>query len=706
MKSRAFGILAVCAMVSTAHVGRVFAYDTYYYVDSGDHDMAAAANWRLNSTTGTVPATFPPTLDTTAPSGNTHPLLRMPTGSTLSLPNNDSLTVNWMTVQDANAECLIDLGSASKTIYLFGGSDASFWVGGNTPNGQKITLKSGTIQRYAGTTRRNNVRLGGSTGNRGALATFIADGADARLVDMAVNIDSGNVLFCITNGATFHSAQGNAANISTGVSNAIFRVAGAGSLFAMTDRSKRGFMLGDAAPAATPVTSGGTVEVVDGGVVSNIWGAIGNYSGYHSVLVDKGKWYACNELNIGANAKSDNNRMVVRNNSRFVRAEGITSAPVIVGGSGHGNSLHVEDSDFEANALYVGYKDGASDNSAVFSNVRFLASTTAYIGGKTDNGSALYATNNSMSLIDCTIGSAESPSVEIVVGSGVHACSNRLDLVRTEWYPAGAYLGVGGASGTSSVNPSNQWFNVMRLDDHSLVSYPVNYFYFGRNGCSNRVEVVNSSTLVANNLQIGNHAATQLRPTSGNLLYVGTDSLVRVASHFIVYPERARLVMEDGTFRAEYVINWHNYWSKTQNKLVDNLNDAEADGVTFDTELKFMGSKPRFEFTNAGRDLGFDAGERLSFELPESPYAAAAIYGARNVNFTNVAGYSFDLSRVGQAGGKYVLAEAAGTLTVNAAELTRMNVALPSTRKAKIYVEGKQLILKVGSTLGLTITIR
>ena len=705
MKNNAFTILAACAMVSTAHVGRVFAYDTYYYVDSGNHDMAAAANWRLNSTTGTVPATFPPTLDT-ATGGSTHPLLRMPTGSTLSLPNNNSLTVNWMTVQDAHAECSIDLGAASKTIYLFGGADASFWVGGNFPNGQKITLKSGTIQRYAGTTRRNNIRLGGAPASRGAFASFIADGTDAHIVDMAVNLDSGNILFCITNGATFHSAQGSAANIYTGVSNAVFRVAGAGSLFAMTDRNRRGFMLGDVAPATPPVTSGGTVEVVDGGVVSNIWGAIGNNSGYHSVLVDNGNWYACGGLSIGVNATSDNNRMVVRNNSRFVRAAGITSAPVTVGGSGHGNSLHVEDSDFDANVLYVGYNDGASGNSAVFSNARFLASTMAYIGGKTDNGSALYATNNSLSLIDCKIGSAESPSVEIVVGSGVHACSNRLDLVRTEWYPAGASLGVGGASGTSTVNPTNQWFNVMRLDDHSLVSYPVNYFYFGRNGCSNRLEVVNSSTLIANNLQIGNDAETQLRPTSGNQIYVGEDSLVRVADHLFVYPERARLVMEDGTFRAESVINWHYYWSKTQNKLVDNMNDAEADGVTFDTELKFMGSKPRFEFTNAGRDLAFDAGERLSFELPASPYAAAAIYGARNVKFTDVAGYSFDLSRVGKAGGKYVLAEAAGTLTVSADELTRMNAALPSDRNANISVDGKQLILKVGNTFGFTLTIQ
>ena len=706
MNVRSFTFLAECAIIATAHVSQLFAYDTYYYVDSGDHDMAAAANWRLNSATGTVPATFPPALDT-ATGGNTHPLLRMPAGSTLSLPDSDSLTVNWMNVQDANADCTIDLGSASKTIYLFGGADASFWVGGNYPNGQKVTLKSGTLQRCTGTTRRSNIRLGGATASRGALASFIADGADARIVDMQTVLDSGNVLVCITNGATFHSAQGSAVTINTGVSNTVFRVAGAGSLFAMTDRNRRGFMLGDPAPAATPVPSGGTVEVVDGGAVSNIWGAIGNNSGYHAVLVDNGNWYAFGNLDIGANATADNNRMVIRNNSRYVYAAGIAKAPeMTVGGSGHGNSLHVEDSDFEENALYVGLKNGASGNSAVFSNARFLASTTAHVGGKTTDGSAFYATNNSMSLIDCRIGSAESPAVDIVVGSGVYACSNRLDLVRTEWYPAGAYLGIGGASGSSTVTPSNQWFNVMRLDDHSLVSYPRNYTYLGRGGCSNRLEVVNSSTLVANNFEIGTHSATQIRPTSGNQIYVGRDSLVQVASALTFFPERAKLVMEDGTFRVEHVINWHYYWSKPQGKLVDSLKDAEADGVTFDTEFKFMGEKPRFEFTNAGRDLGFDAGERLSFELPEAPYAAAAIYGARNVNFANVAGYSFDLSRVGQAGGKYVLAEAAGTMSVNTVELERMNAALPSTRSAKISVVGKQLILKVGSTLGFVISFR
>lgn len=706
MKNNAFTILAACAMVSTAHVGRVFAYDTFYYVDSGDHDMAAAANWRLNSATGEVPATFPPTLDT-ATSGKTHPLLSIPAGSTLSLPNNNSLTVNWLSVQDPNADCTIDLGSVSKTIYLFGGADASFWVGGNYPNGQKITLKSGTIQRCAGTTRRSNIRLGAAPASRGALATFIADGTDARIVDMQAALDSGNVLFCITNGATFLSAQGSAVNIGTGVDNAVFRVAGAGSLFAMTDRNRRGFMLGDSAPAATPVPSGGTVEVVDGGAVSNIWGAIGNNSGYHAVLVDNGNWYAFGNLDIGANATADNNRMVIRNNSRYVYAAGIAKAPeMTVGSSGHGNSLHVEDSDFEANALYVGLKNGASGNSAVFSNARFLAPTTVHVGGKTTDGSAFYATNNALSLIDCRIGSAESPSVDIVVGSGAYACSNRLDLVRTEWYPAGAYLGIGGAAGSSSVTLSNQWFNVMRLDDHSLVSYPRNYTYFGRGGCSNRLEVANSSTLDVNHLEIGTHTATQICPTSGNQLYVGKDSLVRVAANLVVYPERARLVMGDGTLRVESVIVWHRYYSSAQGIIVENLNNAEADGVTFDTELAFMGSKPRLEFTNAGRDLGFDAGERLSFELPESPYAAAAIYGARNVNFTNVAGYSFDLSRVGKAGGKYVLAEAAGTLTVNAADLTRMNAALPSDRNANISVDGKQLILKVGNTFGFTLTIQ
>ncbi|MBQ6329403.1 MAG: hypothetical protein IJI35_10350 [Kiritimatiellae bacterium] len=690
----------------TMCAGGLLAYDTYYWVDSGDHDMAAAANWRLNSSTGEVPATFPPTLDT-ATGGSTHPLLRVPGTTTLSLPNDSSLTVNWLGVIDANADCTIDLGSASKTLYLFGGSDAAFWIGHNNPNGQRVVLKSGTISRYTGTTRHNRIRLGAAVASRGNLASFIADGASARLFDFQAALDSGNVLFCLTNGATFSTSQANAIWHTTGVSNAVFRVAGEGSLFTMTS-GNRGVMMGDAAPAATPVRAGGTIEVLGGGAISNVYGIVGNRSGYHAALLDDGKWYAKEALVIGSYPTSDGNSVVMRNKSRFSHAAGVavSKCNITVGEYGHDNSLYVEDSEVEVATLCVGMKDGASGNSAVFSNATFLTSTLAYVGGKLDNGNALYATNNSMTLVDCSIGSAESPSMQIIVGAGVHVCSSRLDVVRTEWYPAGSYFGVGGTAPTSTIKPTNEWFNVMRLDDHSLVSYPVNYVYFGRGGCSNRIEVVNSSTLVANNLQIGDYTATQLRPTSGNMLYVGKDSLVRVTSHLIVYPERARIVIDDGTFRAESVINWHNYWSKTQNKNVDNLNDAEADGMTFDTELKFMGENPRFEFTNSDRDLGFDAGERLSFVLPELPYANAAIYGARNVNFTNVADYSFDLSGVGVQGGKYVLAEAANALNVNAAELERMNAALPSTRKARVYVSGKQLILRVGSTHGLSVIIK
>ena len=698
---RRFALLVAFAMCA----GGLLAYDTYYWVDSGDHDMAAAANWRLNSAAGEVPATFPPTLDT-ATSGGTHPLLRMPAGSTLALPNDSSLTVNWMSVQDANAECSIDLGAASKILYLFGGSDASFWVGGNYPSGQKVTLKSGTIKKYAGATRRNNIRLGGAVGNRGALATFTADGVDARIDDMAAVLDSGNIIFCLTNGATMRSSQGNAVSFGTGVDNAVFRVAGEGSLFAMTS-GNRGIMMGDAAPAATPVMSGGTVEVLDGGAISNVYGIVGNRSGYHAALVDNGKWYANNSLAIGSYATSDNNSVTIRNKSRYAYAQGATAGncTITVGEYGHGNRLLVEDSELEVTTVFVGKRNGASGNSATFSNVAFLASTAVFVGGKGDDGYGLAATNNSVTVVDCALGTAESPAVQIVVGSGVHACSNRLDLVRTEWHPTGAYFGIGGETSTSAVSPTNQWFNVMRLDE-STVSYPRNYVYLGRNGCSNGLELVNSSTFVANNLQVGDSVKNQIRPTCGNSIYIGKDSLLRVTENFFFFPERARLVMDDGTFRAEKVINWHYYWSKTQGKTVDNLNDVEADGVTFDTELKFMGSKPRFEFTNSGRSLGFDASVKLSFELPDAPYANAAIYGAYNVSFANVASYSFDLSGVGAQGGKYVLAEAAGTLTVNSAELARMNAALPSTRKARVYVGGKQLILRVGSTLGLSVIVK
>ena len=710
MTNARFGLRLSLLLSTILCLGGLFAYDTYYWKDSGDHDLANAANWRLNDLSGAVPQSFPPSLDT-ATSGSTHPLLRFKGKSELNLPNCDSLTLNWLGFLDANDECLIDLGNISKTLYLFGGGDACIWIGLNHPSGQKVTLKSGTIQRYNGTTRRNSIRMGAVNTHRGALASFVADGEDARIVDMTANLDSGNVLFCLTNGATFLSAQKNAISIASSTSNAIFRVAGEGSLFAMTAPSTRGFMLGDGESSAM---SGGTIEVLDGGVVSNAHGVVGNRSDYHSVLIDNGKWYAyCQDdvsLYIGAYSTANNNSVVIRNKSHFTRAKDVTLVSVRVGSSGSGNSLYVEDSTFDVNSLRIGYYDGASGNSAVFSNTTFSSSMTVNIGGEATKGTANYVTNNAMALIDCKVGTSSSPSMDIVTGSGVDACSNRLDLVRSEWYPAGAYLGIGGAAGNSSVNPSNQWFNVVRLDDHSFVSYPQNYVYLGRGGCSNRLEVVNGSTFIANNFEIGKSAASLLRPTSGNMIYVGKDSLVKISGSLNIYPERAKIVMDSGTLRVGHVVNWHYYYSTEEGNVVSDLKYVEAEGVTFDTEVEFKGSKPRLELTRVDDNkdvyLSFDAAVRLSFELPELPYTNAAIYAAEIVEFKRVANYSFDLSKVGKAGGKYVLAEAGDLLKITDDELARMNAALPSDRSAKIEVSGNQLILSVRSMFGLKIIVR
>ena len=759
-----YGLKLALVFCTTMCLGELLAFDTYYWQDSGNHDLADAANWRLN---GEVPQSFPPDLNTTI-TNSTQPLLRFKGKSELNLPNRDSLTLNWLGFLDANDECLIDLGNISKTLYLFGGRDACIWIGDNYPSGQKVTLKSGTIQRCDGATRRSNIRMGAVNTHRGALASFVADGEDARIVDMTANLDSGNVLFCLTNGATFLSAQKDAISIASSTSNAIFRVAGEGSLFAMTVGSQRAINLGGAFPSGTAVKYGGAIEVLDGGTVSNVLAVIGYKSGYHSALVDNGNWYAYGDnnnssLNIGSNNTSSNNCVVVRNKSRFVRAQGASrasvyvgdggsgnslsvedsvfeattlyigddntsdnnsvvvrnksrfapaqgasSASVYVGNCGHGNSLSVEDSVFEATSLRIGWKDGASGNSAVFSNATFLSSMVAHIGGETLVSDAVYATNNVMALIDCKVGTSEAPAVDICIGSGVYACSNRLELVRSEWHPAGASLAVGGASGSSSVTASNQFFNVLRLDDNSFVSYTNNnkYVYLGSRGCSNRLEVLNSSVFNASLLQIGESYASQLRPTSGNMVYVGKDALVRVSSRLRIYPKCAQIVVEDGTFRAENYIEWHYYYSKTQGKLVDNLNDVEADGVTFDTGIELKGAKPRFEFTNAGRDLSFNASVRIAFELPELPYPNAAIYGAKGVEFKRVANYSFDLSKVGKAGGKYVLAEAGDLLKITDEELARMNAALPSGRSARIYVSGNQLILRVRGTYGLRMIVK
>ena len=61
---------------------------------------------------------------------------------TLSLPNDDGLTLQDLILQKANQEVELGLG-VNKVLKLFGCADAAIWVGGNYPNGQKVTLRSG-----------------------------------------------------------------------------------------------------------------------------------------------------------------------------------------------------------------------------------------------------------------------------------------------------------------------------------------------------------------------------------------------------------------------------------------------------------------------------------------------------------------------------------------------------------------------------------
>ena len=194
------------------------------------------------------------------------------------------------------------------------------------------------------------------------------------------------------------------------------------------------------------------------------------------------------------------------------------------------------------------------------------------------------------------------------------------------------------------------------------------------------------------------------------MIYVGKDSLVKILGSLSIFPERAKIVMDSGTLSVGHVVNWHYYYSTELGKIVSELDYVEAEGVTFDTEVEFKGSKPRLELTRVDDNkdiyLSFDAAVRLSFELPELPYTNAAIYGAEIVEFKRVANYSFDLSKVGKTGGKYVLAEAGGSLKITDEELARMNDALPSGRSARIYVSGKQLILSVRGTYGLRMIVK
>jgi len=293
--------------------GSVFAADNYYWHDTeGDHDIANRLNWTKNNQT-TVPDAFPPPLDT-ATSGSTHPVIDFKTGGLLALSNNTELTLQDMDFMTANTDWTIDLGHKSKTIKLFGDCNAAAWVGGNDPNGHRVTLKRGTLARYQSTQRHASIRLGASRYLNRKTSYFRVDGPDARINGLMADIQSENCEFCVTNGGTVLISGGYGCRMNPRLPNSRYIVSGAGSLL-QASKGVECFFFGDG--ASNPDSQAGGLVINDGGAVAGARGIIGNRSSNFYVLMDNGSWTNAEQIVLSASGDgtSTNNLFTAQNKS-------------------------------------------------------------------------------------------------------------------------------------------------------------------------------------------------------------------------------------------------------------------------------------------------------------------------------------------------------------------------------------------------------
>ena len=756
------------------------AADSYYWVDSGDHDLMNRSNWRLSNTTGSVPETWPPALDT-ATTGSTHPYIYVPTSATLALPNHASITLNDLIFNTAGTDSVIDLGSKEKTIKLFGNCDSALWVGQNNPDGERVTLKSGMIMNAAASQRNLAIRLGGAMTTDKRMSGFSVDGPDAVVSNLMVNISSPACEFVVTNGGKAYVGGGNyAIRMNQRMKGSAVRVSGAGSVLHHLTRGNTCFMFGD--NITNPDTTSGGLEITDGGVVTNANGAIGNRAGNFYVKMDDGTWEG-QTLTLGAAGAgtSTNNTLTARNGSRLaftssvgigtwgglssalIESSELVTPTLSIGGRGVGygySEMTLTNATFDVSTVYVGGSNGDGPNacnntltirdSIARSKTGFyvscrtgggatnhlvLADSTLALGdiyvgpdnhggcntvlvtnctlsasfqiGGSASASSSGSSGNAIRIVDSTLGSPAERTTTFEIANGYTDCpsrSNRVELVRSTWYNKATYLGVGGWPGSTNNKQGNDG-NAMILDDHSLVV------------CTNGSKFY-ASDLLGLGIE-GVHRAY----TGTNVVYVGKNSEVISTGFLHAAPGGNAFVIDDGLLAPRY-LQLHYFYSEAQGKTLDGMAAAEAEyGKTakeiWGTRFVFKGSHPVLRcpgpiatITNTS-GCGFDRSCIVSFEFPEEPYAQPPLQSSQSVSFADGTTVEFDLSKVGIAGGSYVLADQteSGSLTVSATQLAKMQEALDAAakaveRRARIFVDGKKLVVKVSNKYGLLLIVR
>lgn len=703
------GLFALICAVAFAEV--TGAVDVYLWQGTaGDGDLANKANWTLN---GSVPETFPPALDT-ATSGSTHPVFQFDRGGTLALPTQDTLTLQDMVFLGPDTSWTIDLGSREKTLALFGYANAALWLGGNLPDGQRVTVKSGLITRAADAQRNRILRLGAGYTNGTKPSSVTFDGAEAVLSNLVVQVDSPNAVFCLTNGACAFMNESHAFRLNNRTSGGGIRISGEGTVVSQSNAGHNTFLFGDAAPTADEAA--GILEITDGARVTNANACIGRRGGNFTMRMDRGA-FSGGSITLAEMASSTNNALLVQNASRLA-----LNNTLFLGLEGGRNRAVVADSTLTAGTVALGRK-GLGHNALLVTNG--VLQCAVELGGNAGVAAAA-SDGNVARFVDTTLGTADAPSVTFQIGDscqGLPSSSNRVELVRSTWPNRATYLGIGGWGG-GAVGRNG---NAMVVDDHSTVScLGADGIVVGGFGFGNRLEVKDGSRLDAHGVLLG-RTAKEHDLIGTNVLFVGKGATIDIRTILQLCPGGNEVIVESGSLTANY-LRLHYFYSEAQQKAVDGLEAAEGEYGRLAKEIwgsrfVFRGGRPIMRVPNDANGTGswtaclFDRSCRVEFELPACAYEQAVLQSSVGVRFEEGVAYRFDLSHVSRERGRqdYPLASAgaSGTLELKGRAFEEMATALAVASgreglRAKLHLsaDGKTLLVRVTPRRGLAVILR
>ena len=258
---------------------------------------------------------------------------------------------------------------------------------------------------------------------------------------------------------------------------------------------------------------------------------------------------------------------------------------------------------------------------------------------------------------------------------------------------------------------ANSHSNALVVADGGKLQVKGNFFVGNENNgnassCGNRVQIgVNGRCEVGGNLDIGSVSSSQTASVSvGNVFEVLTNGVVEVGGRFYDYGSNTTIRLAGGRVHAKQGIHipWYNasnYGTVLEISGPSPLLRADQDIVYDDAT------------SSGGYAFAFRHGAIVRFKPPkegwsepplQAPHGELGIFGGARLEFD----LSEFLAANGGVGGKLVLADAE-ECNYDSQVMAKSNAALQAKYpKCKLVVEGKKLILKTPSGLGLLLIFR